>query len=304
MRYSRQSKFIGLKSQQKLKRSRVCIVGAGALGSHVADLLVRAGVSNIQIIDRDLVELTNLQRQAIYQEKDIGKPKSLVLKNEFGKINSEIKVEAKVLDLTASNIDQIKADLVIDCTDNLETRFLIDDYCAKNKITWIHSSAIGNIGNVYVITAKKTRLRAILKQTQGLDNCESVGVLGSIISVVSGMAFNEAIKVLTGSKEEKDWLRINLKNNTIDKIKISSKKVLDFDYLNGVKGSKNTKLCGKGVYQIKSEPIDLSKVKLQGKKFEGGIYSDKITVFSDGRVIVRAKNLEQAKKIRNRTISN
>src|SRR3989344_6144836 len=130
MRYDRQIKFdkFGKKGQLLISQATVALVGIGALGSHVLDILARAGVGNIKIIDRDIVELHNLQRQALFDEFDIGKPKALAAYEKIRKINSEIKIEYFIADLDYENLNLLKSDLILDCTDNIYTRFLINDY--------------------------------------------------------------------------------------------------------------------------------------------------------------------------------
>jgi len=181
MRYLRQEIFreIGKKGQSKLRKSTVAIVGLGALGSVSAELLARAGIGKLIVIDRDIVELSNLQRQSLYDESDIGKPKAIAAKEKLSKINSEIKIDIFIDDLNRENIDKILSlrgkyidekfnkivennkknknniDLILDCTDNLETRFLVNDFSIKNKIPFIYSSAVGSKGYVFNVMPVK-----------------------------------------------------------------------------------------------------------------------------------------------------
>jgi len=150
MRYSRQEIFskIGKEGQNLLKKSKVAVVGLGATGSSSAELLARAGIGELILIDRDIVELNNLQRQSLYNENDVGNVKAEAIKNHLEKINSEIKIKALVMDLDYKNINEMKADLILDCSDNIETRNLINEYCRKNKLPWIYSGVIGDNGLV------------------------------------------------------------------------------------------------------------------------------------------------------------
>ena len=149
-RYSRQEIIpeIGKKGQQKLKKSKITIIGVGAIGTVTAELLTRAGIGNITLFDKDIVELNNLQRQTLYQENDVGKAKSLVAAKKLQKINSTIKIKGYNTEINSKNITKIKSDIILDCTDNMETKFLINDYCSKEKIPWIYASAIKNIGTI------------------------------------------------------------------------------------------------------------------------------------------------------------
>ena len=140
-RYSRQMllKEIGEEGQSKLDYKKVVIVGIGALGTVAAELLARAGIGSLRLIDRDVVEESNLQRQILFTEKDVGKSKSVMAAEKLKEINSLIKIESYPLHLDPKNVSLLQdADLVLDCTDNLETRFLINDHCRKEKIPWIY----------------------------------------------------------------------------------------------------------------------------------------------------------------------
>src|SRR3989344_9585267 len=197
MRYIRQEIFseIGKEGQKRLRKSSVAIVGLGALGSVSAELLARAGIGKLILIDRDVVELSNLQRQALYDESDIGKPKALAAKEKLRKINSEIEIEFYIDDLNFENIGKIinvkSADLILDCTDNLETRFLINDFSIKNKITFIYSSAVGSKGYIFNVIQKKTAcLKCFLKEAAQLGTCETVGVLNTITNLISSIQAN------------------------------------------------------------------------------------------------------------------
>ena len=204
MRYIRQEilKEIGRSGQGKLKRSAAAIVGLGALGSASAELLARAGIGRFFLIDRDVVELSNLQRQSLFEENDIGKPKAFAAHKRLKKINSSIKIDFVIDDLNHENISRIfsqrkNPDIILDCTDNLETRFLLNDFCIKNKITLIYSAAIRAKGYVFNIMPGVTAcLRCFLKESSQLDTCETTGVLNSITHLVSSIQASEALKLL------------------------------------------------------------------------------------------------------------
>lgn len=220
MRYSRQERLleIGKKGQKILSKKTVTIVGLGALGTNTAQLLARAGI-NLKLIDFDKVDLTNLQRQALYEESDINKEKSKTSLNKLKKINSEIKIEIFNERLSNNNLKLLESDLVIDCTDNLTTRFLINDYC-YNKIPWIHTAAIKYTGVIFNILPKKPCLKCIYKKNLDLERCEEYGVLNTIVSLTSSIAATQAIKILLTKPIEESLIRFNIWNNEIEKIKI------------------------------------------------------------------------------------
>lgn len=308
MRYSRQEILLG-KRQQMLGRSTVAIVGLGALGSVSAELLVRAGVGLI-LIDRDIVELSNLQRQGLFTEEDIGKPKALCANEHLKKINSTIKIKAYAVDLSYENINLVKSDLILDCTDNLETRFLINEYCIKNNIPWIYAAAIANKGYVFNVMPGKTCFRCIFKHAYGLETCDTAGILNTTSTTVAALQVNEAIKILTKQEYEKDLLHIDLKNNKITKIKVKKNSKCPackkrFEYLTGKRSTETIKFCGTNTYQIKAN-LDLKKIKKRlknAKDFGYCLSTDKITIFKD-RVLIKAENPKQAKSIYSRFIGN
>src|SRR5580658_1947442 len=151
-RYSRQSRFapLGEKGQRRIREARVAVVGLGALGSVQADLLARAGVGTLRLIDRDFVEISNLQRQTLYQESDAADalPKAVAAARRLARVNSEVRIEPLVGDLSPRNIDEILegADLILDATDNFETRYLINDFAVREGIPWIYGAAVGSYG--------------------------------------------------------------------------------------------------------------------------------------------------------------
>lgn len=326
MRYIRQQIFseIGKKGQEKLQKSSVAVVGVGALGSNSAELLSRAGIGSILLIDRDVVELSNLQRQRLFDENDVGKPKSLAAKERLAEINSEIKIDFLIDDLNFENIGRIfgkKIDLILDCTDNLETRFLLNDFAVKNNIPFIYSSAVGSKGYVFDIVPDKTPcLRCFLKEAANLDTCETAGVLNTITSMISSVQANEAIKILLKKEHEKHLLFLDAWKNEMPKIKINKNKNCiccaknNFEYLSGKKSSKIAKLCGDGIYQIKTKNINKkqynemkSKFKKMGKITDFGYcisFDNKITIFRDGRALIKAKDEKEAKSLYSKFVGN
>lgn len=326
MRYIRQEIFakIGKKGQEKLRKSNVAIVGLGALGSVSAELLTRAGVGKLVLIDRDVVELSNLQRQSLFNENDIGNPKALAAKEKLNAINSDVKINFFVDDLNFENIKKIlnKKNLILDCTDNLETRFLINDFSVKNKIPFIYASAVGSKGYVFDVIPNKTPcLRCFLKEATQLDTCETIGVLNTITSLISSIQANEAIKIILNKNNiEKNLLYFDIWKNELIKIKINKNKDCaccvknNFEYLIGKKASKVIKLCGDNIYQIKTKTIDSNqfnnlknKLKKIGKIVDFGYcitFDNKLTIFNDGRALVKANDEKEAKSLHSKFIGN
>src|SRR3989344_1258960 len=365
MRYSRQEIFneIGKSGQSKLRKSAVAIVGLGALGSVSAELLARAGIGKLILIDRDIVELSNLQRQSLYDEEDIGKSKALAAKERLNKINSDVEIKIFADDLNYNNISEIisitkkgngvksiaengnndkkniknnkknsnkiiisnnkNTDLVLDCTDNIETRFLINDFSVKNKIPLIYSSAVGSKGYVFNMMPNKINpcLRCFLKEAAQLDTCETAGVLNTITHIMPSIQVNESIKILLGKKGiERNLIFFDVWKNELLKIKVNKNKNCEccvknnFEYLSGKRASKAMKMCGNEVFQIKNKSMNISqfkdlrnKLKKIGKVIDFDYclnFNNIITVFQDGRALIKAKGEKEAKSLYSKFVGN
>lgn len=290
------------------------IVGCGATGSVTAELLVRAGVGNITIIDRDFIELNNLQRQFLFTEADVGKPKATTAVDYLREINSKIRIKGIITDLDHKNAKLLASDIVLDCTDNFETRFLINDYCKKNGIKWIYGAVIRNFGTIYSILPDKPCFRCIFNNHASLETCDTVGVLNAAVTATSSLQANEAIKILLGKPYESNLIRINVWQPQILKLKVKKNPKCPacngiYEYLSGKKASKIVKLCGTNTYQIKGKAINLKLLlqKLKNRKtnvknFQYCIHSDNITIFTDGRAIIKANTPDKAKSIYSRII--
>ena len=232
-RYSRQILFreIGKAGQEKLLNSRVLLVGCGALGASHAEMLARAGVGDLRIVDRDFVEFTNLQRQTLYSEQDARDrlPKAIAAKNRIAAINSETKVEAIIADVNHSNIEGLlkDRDLVIDGTDNFQVRYLVNDACVKLGIPWIYGAAVSSYGATMTIIPGETPcLRCIFEEMPGAGSsptCDTAGVIMPIISSVSAVQVSEALKILTGQKQalHRSLMQIDVWQNDWRKIKLA-----------------------------------------------------------------------------------
>jgi molybdopterin/thiamine biosynthesis adenylyltransferase len=315
-RYSRQELFrgIGVEGQRELTASRVAIVGCGATGSAIASLLARAGVGTIRIIDRDYVEPSNLQRQSLFDESDAAEslPKAIAAARKIAAFNSEIVIEPRVADLTPANIGVLLdgVQLILDGTDNFETRYLINDFAVKNSLPWIYTAAVGSYGVTLNVLPGKTACLACIfaDPPQGaFETCETAGILNSAVNLAASIAATEAIKVLVGAGE---WLRRTLLSFDVwrnERAEVTADKPRagcrtcgehEFRHLSG-EGRPHITLCGRNSVQIHEQhrPIDLAQMsellKPHGTvrhnafvlKFWHEPYE--ITLFPDGRAIIK-----------------
>jgi molybdopterin/thiamine biosynthesis adenylyltransferase len=210
-RYSRQELFAGIgpAGQERLRAARVLIVGCGALGSCLAEMMTRAGLGSVTVVDRDYVEPSNLQRQSLFEEEDArrGLPKAVAVEARLRRINSEVAVRGIVADLTAENAEALvrDADLVLDGTDNFETRFLVNDVCVRLGVPWVYGACVGSYGLAMLVRPGKTPcLRCVLGERPAPGSsptCDTAGVVGPIVHVVAGLQGAEALKLLAGRTE-------------------------------------------------------------------------------------------------------
>ena len=209
-RYSRQVLFpgIGEEGQKKLAQARVAIVGCGATGTSVSSLLVRAGVGHVLIIDRDFVEPSNLQRQSLFDEADAAEslPKAVAGARKLASFNSDVQVQGEVADLTTENIERLlgSADLVLDATDNFETRYLINDFAVKNSKPWIYAAAVAAYGVTMNIIPGETACLACVfpAPPEGpVETCDTAGILNSAVNLVGSIQATEALKFFVGARE-------------------------------------------------------------------------------------------------------
>ena len=315
-RYSRQVLFsaIGLEGQRKLTASRITIVGCGATGSALASLLARAGVGTIRIIDRDYVEPSNLQRQTLFDEADAAEslPKAIAAARKIAAFNSEIVVEPHVADLMPTNIEALfeGAQLILDGTDNFETRYLINDFAVKNSLPWIYTAAVGSYGvTLNVLPGKSACLACIFADPpQGtFETCETAGILNSAVNLVASIAATEAVKLLVGADE---WLRHTLLSFDVwrnERAEIAADKPRpdcrvcgghEFAHLAGADRPHIT-LCGRNSVQIheRRRPVDLAEMSQRLKPLGTVRHNDfvlkfwqepyEMTLFPDGRAIIK-----------------
>ena len=267
-RYLRQSRFgpIGQSGQDSICRAKVLICGCGALGSVIAERLARAGVGLLRIVDRDWVELSNLQRQTLFTEDDAAAatPKAIAASAALSRINSNLTIEPIVEDLTCDNIHDIASncELILDGTDNFETRFLVNDYCVKNAVPWIHGGCLGASGQVMSILPGKTAcFRCLIPELPSpelMQSCDTAGVLGPSVGLIACWQAVEALKFLSGNLDAICTQLIVLDSWDTDCRKVNLRKVADcptcglgeFPFLEGKIRSESVVLCGKNAVQI------------------------------------------------------
>ena len=330
-RYVRQMRFgpIGETGQEKICSSRALICGCGALGSVLANTLARAGVGHLRIVDRDFLELNNLQRQVLYDEDDVasGLPKSIAAANRLARINSEITIEPIVADVDHSNIADLVAgmDILLDGTDNFETRYLLNDAALKFNIPWVFGGCIGAEGQTMTVIPGKTPcFRCLMPEPPppgSTPTCDSAGILSPIINIIASLQANEAIKILSGHPETvSPHLNVfELWDNRIRQIELDSLQSIDcpackgsdYVWLNGKKGSHSAILCGRNAVQLsfaERRSLDLTALSKQLEsvgqvsvnRYLLRLEIDKyqVTVFSDGRAIIKGtEDIAEAKTV-------
>ncbi|MCU1334723.1 MAG: UBA/THIF-type binding protein [Bryobacterales bacterium] len=315
-RYSRQSRFapLGLDGQRRIGAASVAIVGCGALGTVQAEILVRAGVGRLRIIDRDFVEWSNLQRQFLFEESDAaeGLPKAVAAARRLSRVNSEVAVEPLVADLTPANIDDLfeGVGLIVDGTDNFEARFLINDYAVSSGIPWIYAAAVGSYGLKLAIVPRRTAcLRCVYPEPpSGIQpTCETEGVLAPVTAAIAALAAGDALKLLALGPEG-----VAARLTTVDvwtgEVRQTSPPARDpdcpccvqrdFVHLTGQRRAPIS-LCGRNAVQIheRFRPVDLADlarrlgplatVRANDFAVRASIDPYELTVFPDGRAIIK-----------------
>ncbi len=318
-RYSRQVLFpeIGKTGQERLLNSRVLLVGCGALGASHAEMLARAGVGRLRIVDRDFVEFTNLQRQTLYKESDAADrlPKAIAAKSRIAEINSEVDVEAIIADVNHSNVESLidGCELVLDGTDNFQIRYLLNDACVKLGRTWIYGAAVSSYGTTMTVIPGETPcLRCIFDEMPDAGSsptCDTAGVIMPIIATVAATQVAEAIKILVGDTASlhQSLMQFDIWANDRQRIKLG-KPSADckccgrhvYEFLDAEAPEFSAVLCGRDAVQIAPpRSVDLDLISLAEKlrgiadvkqneylvRFVSG--ANEVTVFRDGRAIVK-----------------
>ena len=320
-RYSRQMRFPGMgeAGQRRLLSSHVTLCGCGALGTVLANALVRGGVGHLRLVDRDFIETNNLQRQVLFDEHDVAEnlPKAEAAARKLNAINSSVYVEPVVVDIDRTNILQLveDADLILDGTDNFEIRYLINDVAVKLGKPWIYGGCIGSHGQTMTILPGETPcLRCVFEAAPApgeAGTCETAGVLSPIVNIIASYQAAEAFKILTGQRAQinRDLIYVDVWENTHRRIKIAPLlgKVdcpccgrRHFEWLEGEQGSQTTSLCGRNAVQVAHRSAtrlnfeDLARhLEQLGEvnynrfllRFDAEGYQ--FTVFPDGRAIIK-----------------
>lgn len=318
-RYHRQQLLdeIGPAGQQQLRRGSAVIVGIGALGTHIVELLTRAGIGRLRLVDRDLVELTNLQRQVLFTEADAREamPKAVAAARRLEQINSDVELDPVVADFDARNAERLAGDVdvILDGTDNFETRFLINDIAVKHGRPYVYGGAVATHGMVYTVQPGRPCLRCVFDEpAERGETCDTAGVLASVTSIVAAMQTAEAMKLLTGTAE-----RVNPKLVRFDPWR-STHQMIDvgepdpacpccgarrFEYLDNPRCSATANLCGRNAVQFTAPQqvhVDLpplaARLAAHGRvrcnehllraELTEHDQSYELTIFPDGRTII------------------
>lgn len=335
-RYHRQMLFqpIGEEGQKQLLNSHVLLVGAGALGTSSAEMLVRAGLGKLTIIDRDYVEMSNMQRQHLYTEQDVENkmPKAIAARDHLRQINSSVAIEALVMDAGPDELEPLldDVDLMIDATDNFDIRFIINDLAIKHQIPWIYGACVASYGVSFVVIPEETPCLECLMEHLPQDGatCDTVGIISPVVQMVVSYQVSEAIKLLTGNKDKLSGklMAFDLWDNEQMSLSVNQLKKKDcttcgkhlYPNLSYDNRMKPAVLCGRNTVQIrprKDETTDIAKLMDQLKQNEKLSVSEnafllsfqadpyRIVVFRDGRTLIHGtKDITEAKKVYNQYI--
>ncbi len=320
-RYSRQVLFapIGEAGQQRLAAATVAVVGCGATGAAASALLARAGVGTLVLIDRDFVEQSNLQRQVLFDEADAAAatPKAEAARRQIARFNSDIQVRAHVADLVPDNIHAVlaNADLILDATDNFETRYLINDYAVEQSppgksLPWIYAAAVGAYAATMNILPGQTACLACLfpkPPTGPVETCDTAGILNTAVNLAASIQVTEALKYLTGARDamRRSLLAWDLWQNDRSEISAAAPRpgcevcgLRDFAHLRG-EGRPHITLCGRNSVQIHEHhrPVDLAaaadRLRPHGEVRQNGLLLQfrrgphTLTLFADGRALIQ-----------------
>ena len=346
-RYHRQTLLpqVGAAGQARLGRSRVLLVGCGALGTVLAEQLVRAGVGTLRVVDRDVVELSNLQRQTLFDEADAaeGVPKAIAAQRRLARVNSDVVVEAVVADFHAGNAEDLAGlapagggdgarpvDLVLDGTDNVETRYLINDLAVKHAVPWVYGACVGTEGRVMAVRPPETAcLRCLFPDPPGpgeLPTCDTAGVLGPLAGVVASLQAVAALKLLSGSERAvaRELLTIDVWANRTRAVGTVDARRPDcvtcarrrFEFLDGgaAAARRPVSLCGRNAVQVRPDrpaafdlPTVAARLEAVGTVTRTPylLHLDvtdapavRLTLFPDGRLIVTGTtDLDRARSL-------
>jgi len=322
-RYSRQVLFseLGEAGQTRLMQGRVLLCGCGALGTVLAETLVRAGVGQLKIVDRDFVELSNLQRQVLFDETDVAAklPKAIAAAEKLKKINSEVQIEAIVEDIDHTNILALAkdVDLILDGTDNFEVRYLINDVSLELGIPWIYCGCIGSTGQTMtILPGKSACLRCLIDSAPepgSTETCDTAGILGPTVNVIASFEAINAIKILSGHEEliKPELTVIDVWEGSFRQMSVADLREKsgckachqgERIWLKGEQGSRTTRLCGRNAVQV--SPAEKGQISFEdlAKKLQNSGTVDfnayllrlnlkdpdyEVSLFRDGRAIIK-----------------
>lgn len=317
-KYSRQMLFAGIgpEGQKRLLTSRVTIIGCGAIGAAAANLLVRAGAGSVKIIDRDFVETSNLQRQTLFDESDArdALPKAFAAERKLRSVNSAVDVKGVVADLGPQNATELLSgcDLILDGTDNFETRFLLNDFAVKSGLPWIYAAAVASYGLTMTIRPGFTPCLACLLKSGNSshaleETCDTIGVLGPVVNLIASWQAAEALKILAGRVEAVHGRLISCDVWTghTQSIRVARNPACracarrGFVYLEG-EAQPHITLCGRDSVQIheRTRALDLAALARRLQPVVEDVRQNdflihfrvapyEMTVFADGRAILK-----------------
>src|SRR5258708_3207953 len=325
-RYSRQTLFgpIGKEGQKRLQSASVTIIGCGALGTVLANNLCRAGIGRLVIADRDYIELNNLQRQILFDEDDVTRrlPKAIAAAEKLLRVNSEVHIEALVEDINADGIESLvrDTDLILDATDNFETRYLINDVCVKHQRPWIYSGVIASYGvTMNILPGDTPCLRCVFPEMPlpgTTPTCDTAGVLNGIVGAITGIASTEALKILLQSEKiSRAMTWMDLWENTYDRIELPRQPDCPacgqhhYEYLDALTGTHTTSLCARNAVQDRANStrhgikLDFATLAERLRPVGEVNYNEfllrfsvdgyELTVFPDARAIIKGTGDEQ-----------
>lgn len=334
-RYSRQVILpsIGESGQRRMLAAHALVVGAGALGCTALDQLARAGVGRITILDRDIVEWTNLQRQTLFDESDAAAalPKAVAARNRLARVNMSIRVETLVADITPQNADSIlhthSPGIILDCTDNLDTRYLLNDLAVKHAIPLIYAGVIATRGMQLTILPHTACLRCVFPEPatpENVETCDTVGVLGPAVAIAASLQAAETIRILSHSSDElaqaaqpklTEFDLNPVRFRTIDLATLHAPAaraqcpccgLRRFEFLAGERTRPAASLCGSGAFQIHSAAARTLSLSALGSQLArlGPVQANEffvrlhpragveLTIFADARAIIRGVDTE------------
>ncbi len=318
-RYLRQTTFpgIGEAGQQKLLAARVLVIGCGANGTVIANHLARAGVGHLTVVDRDFIELNNLQRQLLFDEQDLVEnlPKAVAAERKLRAINSDIEVYGLVADVNPENIEDLieGAVLVMDGTDNFETRYIVNDACLKHNIPWIYTGAVASYGMSQTIIPGQTAcLRCLFEDAPppgATPTCDTAGIVGPLVSAIASISATEAIKFIVGQGDlNQGIIHFDVWYNTFEQLENNGPREncpacqqRNFEFLDQIKGGHVTSLCGRNAVQIRppgAGRLDLAEITARLAPVSNitahndyllrfAIDDYEITLFADARAIIK-----------------